>query len=200
MSKKAPLVVGIGGTLRPESSSERALKMALAAIEARGGTTMAFTGAELDAPAYDFGRPLTPNMTKLIDALRVADGVVLSSPCYHGGVSGLVKNALDYTEEMSRDERPYFHGLVVANIATGAGFQGPGMVLSSLRNITHALRGWNCPLGVGINTAQVKFTETGCSDPKIAAQLMALGDQVADFLKLPMLGGEMQLENLAMPA
>lgn len=200
MTNVVPLIVGIGGTLRPESSSERALRMTLDAIEARGGRTKMFTGQDLDAPAYDVGMSLTPKMHALIESLRIADGVILSSPCYHGGISGLIKNAIDYTEEMNRDARPYLHGLVVGCIATGAGHQGPGMVLSALRNITHALRGWPCPLGVGINTAQVKFTNNGCSDPNIEMRLAALADQVCDFVRLPVPGLEQRPEKLAMSA
>lgn len=200
MTSVTPIIVGIGGTLRPESSSERALRMTLDAVEARGGRTMMFAGQDLDAPAYDFGASLTPKMSALIEALRMADGVVLASPCYHGGISGLVKNAIDYTEEMNRDARPYLHGLVVGCIATGAGHQGPSMVLSSLRNIVHALRGWPCPLGVGINTAEVKFTSSGCSDPGVVTRLTALADQVCDFIRLPQPGLEQTSRNLAMSA
>ncbi|OBZ93448.1 hypothetical protein ADU59_21585 [Pararhizobium polonicum] len=200
MTNVTPLIIGIGGTLRPESSSERALRLTLDAVEARGGRAVMFAGQDLDAPAYDFGAPLTPKMHALIEALRVADGVVLASPCYHGGISGLIKNALDYTEEMNRDVRPYLHGLVVGCIATGAGHQGPGMVLSSLRNIVHALRGWPCPLGVGINTAEVNFTSNGCSDPRVGSRLTALADQVCDFIRLPQLGRERTPQTLAMSA
>jgi FMN reductase len=88
----------------------------------------------------------------LISALREADAIVIGSPGYHGGISGLVKNALDYTEAMSKDEAPYFEGRAVGCIATGAGWQGANTTLIALRNTVHALRGWPTPLGIALNT------------------------------------------------
>jgi NAD(P)H-dependent FMN reductase len=37
-----------------------------------------------------------PAALRLLSALRRADGLIIATPTYHGGVSGLLKNALDY--------------------------------------------------------------------------------------------------------
>jgi len=181
MSSK-PFIVGIGGTTRPGSSSEQALALALAHARKLGAETEMFGGAELQMPMYD---PATANDCeqgrKLIDALRRADGVILSSPCYHGGVSGLVKNAIDYTEEMRSDARVYLDGRAIGAIGLGYGYQGPGVVLSQLRAISHALRGWNVPLGVAVNSAVVKFTADGCSEDAIGKQIEIMAGQVVQF-------------------
>ena len=107
----APFIIGIGGTTRPGSSSEQALQMALAHARKLGAETKLFGGAELQMPMYD---PATANDSEaarvFIEACRRADGVIMASPCYHGAVSGLVKNAIDYVEEMRADERVYFDG------------------------------------------------------------------------------------------
>ena len=55
-------------------------------------------------------------LRRMIAALRRANGVILSTPCYHGSVSGLVKNALDYTEDMCKDPEPYLDGRAVGLI------------------------------------------------------------------------------------
>ncbi|HEV7853332.1 MAG TPA: FMN reductase, partial [Mycobacterium sp.] len=39
----APLVVGLGGTLRANSSTERALRYCLASVESQGGQTRLFS-------------------------------------------------------------------------------------------------------------------------------------------------------------
>src|SRR6185312_15683816 len=49
----------------------------------------------------------TPKALELVSALREADAVVVGSPGYHGAVSGLVKNALDYIEDLREDPRVY---------------------------------------------------------------------------------------------
>ena len=180
-----PFIVGIGGTTRPGSSSEQALALALAHARKLGAETQLFGGAELQMAMYD---PATANEDdngrKLVEALRRADGVIMSSPCYHGGVSGLVKNAIDYVEEMRADDRVYFDGRAVGAIGCGYGYQGPGVVLGQLRAIGHALRGWNAPLGVAINSAVVKFSADGCSEEAIGKQIEIMAGQVVQFAKM----------------
>lgn len=81
-----------------------------------------------------------------ISSSRRADEIIIGSVGYHGSISGLIKNALDYAEDMAGDEWPYFHGRPVVAIATGAGWQGAVMTLTALRSIVHALRGWKSPM------------------------------------------------------
>lgn len=149
----APLILGIGGTLRPTSSSERALMVCLEAVREAGGRTISLVGRDLDLPTYEPGAKLDERAQCLVDAFRQCDGLIISCPSYHGGIPGLLKNAIDYTEEMARDERPYLVGRPVGLIVCAAGWQGVGTTLSGLRSIVHALRGWPTPLGAGLNTA-----------------------------------------------
>jgi FMN reductase len=150
-----PLVVGLGGTIRANSSTERALRLSLTVAESLGCRTVLLSGPDIDLPNY---RPelkeIPASAKRLVAVLREADGVIIGSPGYHGGISGLVKNALDYIEEMNKDERPYLDGLPVGCIATGAGWQGAVATLSALRDVVHALRGWPTPVGVAVNTAE----------------------------------------------
>jgi FMN reductase len=148
-------VVGLGGSVRAHSTTESAVEALLSATRERGARTRRFSGPDLVAlPHFDPAVPLIPMAQELIDALRSADAVVIGSPGYHGSVSGLVKNALDYTEFMRDDPRPYLDGRIVACIATGAGWQGAVHTLDALRKITHSLRGWPTPLGLAVNTAE----------------------------------------------
>ncbi len=184
MSQRKPFIVGIGGTTRPGSSSEQALAFALAHARTLGAETKLYGGKDLALPMYDPDPAgMTDQARHLIEDLRRADGVILSSPCYHGGVSGLVKNAIDYTEEMRADARVYFDGRAVGSIGCGYGYQGPGMVVSQLRQIGHALRGWNVPLAVAINSAVVKFADGSCSEPAIAKQIEIMAAQVVDHAR-----------------
>ena len=183
MASRKPFIVGIGGTTRTGSSSEQALALALQYAAAAGAQTLLYSGAEMmQLPMYD---PDPGSMTeagkKLVEILRKADGVIISSPCYHGGVSGLIKNAIDYIEEMRADPQVYLDGRSVGIIACGYGYQGPGPVLAQLRQTAHALRGWPTPLGVGINSAVVKFQNGECSEAGIAKQIEIMAQQVTEF-------------------
>lgn len=187
MGKAAGLrIVGVGGTLRPSSSSGTAMLYCLDHARRQGAETAAFTGQDLVAPLYDPGGAEVPGaMAEMIAALRNADGIILASPGYHGGISGAIKNALDYTEEMAKDARCYFDGRAVGCIATAAGWQATGATLTALRGIVHALRGWPTPLGVMLNSSEPLFDEAGgCVAAQTGATLAAMTDQVIDFARM----------------
>jgi FMN reductase len=176
-------VVGIGGSLRAGSQSQRALNLVLAGAQDAGAETIAIGGTDLVLPFYDPAVPEHPQAARaMIEALRTADGVVLVSPGYHGTVSGLVKNALDYIEELRNDERPYLDGRAVGCVALAQGWQASVTTLTALRSIVHALRGWPTPLGSAINTTEVSFAENGDpTEEQVAKTLRTIGEQVVDF-------------------
>ncbi len=183
-SQRRPLVVGIGGTTRAASSTERALAFALRGAEEAGARTHLFGGTFLHTlPHYAPEDPArTDAQLELIEAVRAADAIIIATPGYHGGVSGLVKNALDTLEELRADSRPYLDGRAVGCIVTAYGWQAAGSVLTSLRSIVHALRGWPTPFGAGINTLETRFESAHqCSDAKVADQLATVGRQAAQF-------------------
>jgi FMN reductase len=124
---------------------------------------------------YDPGRAALNHQARhLIDTVRRADAVVIATPGYHGGVSGLLKNALDYLQELVGDQRPCLHEIPVGCIVTAAGWQAGVTTPASLRSTVHALRGWPSPLGVVINSASPPFRENGeVVDGSVAIQLTA---------------------------
>ncbi|MFE6615515.1 NADPH-dependent FMN reductase [Amycolatopsis sp. NPDC057786] len=182
-STNAVHVLGIGGSLREGSQSERALRIALGAAAEAGVTTELISGPELVLPFYDTAlEERHERATRLVEAIRRADGIVVVSPGYHGALSGLVKNALDYVEDLRDDTRPYLDGRAVGLAAVAYGWQAAVTTLEQLRTITHALRGWATPLGGSINTAETKFDEAGgASDEKSVRTLRLIGTQVAEF-------------------
>lgn len=181
---RRPFIVGLGGTLSDSSSSERALRHVLAVAASRGARTELFSARALDLPMYITDRSQRSSAAiALVDALAQADGVIIATPGYHGGISGLVKNALDYVEDLREDERPYLDGRAVGCIVCAYGWQATTTTLVSLRSTVHALRGWPTPLGVGINSAQTVFDDSGqVVDEQCAQQLTMLSSQVLDFV------------------
>ena len=182
------MVVGLGGTTRATSTSERTLIKALEAAERAGARTRLFSGAFLaKLPIYD---PATANdsaeLNQVLDAIRAADGVMIATPGYHGSVSGLIKNALDGMEGLRTDARPYFEGRAVGCIVTADGWQACGTTLSALRTIVHALRGWPTPMGVTFNpSASALYDESGAFlEPRDATQIDILAQQVVDFARM----------------
>ncbi|HWL65517.1 MAG TPA: NAD(P)H-dependent oxidoreductase [Actinomycetota bacterium] len=179
-----PRIVGIGGTTRAGSSTEKALTYALDVCREEGATTVLFSASELvGLPFYAPEHPeRTPGAIRFVEEIRAADGLIIGSPGYHGGISGLIKNALDYTEDLREDGRPYLTGLPVGCIATGAGWQGTVSTLQALRDVVHALRGWPTPMGAALNTASPCFTPDGQpSDEKVRFQLSTVANEVMSF-------------------
>ena len=94
----------------------------------------------------------------------------------------MIKNALDYIEDLSGEENAYLHGRAVGCIAVAYGWQATVSTLHQLRQVTHALRGWPTPLGATINAAITKFEIDGStSDDAAAGQLRTIGEQVVEF-------------------
>jgi len=179
----SPFIVGLGGTLTPGSASERVLRRVLAHCEALGAHTQAFCGGCVNLPHYDPSLREQPSAARaLVNALAAADGIVICSPSYHGTISGLLKNAIDYTEELARCERPYLAERPVGLIAVAGGWQGVGSTLTTLRSIVHALRGWPTPLGVGINASVQRIGADGdIAAPDGRDPLHLLAGQVVQF-------------------
>ena len=183
-----PYILGLGGTIRAGSSTQRALSTALEAAGEKGADTLLLCGSDLDMPAYAPGAEvLAQGARRILAEIRRADGIILGTPGYHGGISGLVKNALDYIEELKSDPRPYLEGRAVGCIVTAAGSQGATATLIALRSVVHALRGWPTPLGAAIVTANPVFDAAGnCLSPRIETQLKVIAQQVFDFAALQM--------------
>jgi FMN reductase len=182
-----PFIVGIGGTTRPDSSSELLVKQVLFHLEKQGAQTQMFGGAKLAglphyAPEND---QRSDDQKYFIEAVRNANAFVIGSPAYHGGVSGLVKNALDLLEDLREDPVPYCAGRPVGTVVTAAGWQGCGVTLQSLRGIIHALRGWPTPLGIAVNSVKVRlFNHDGDlidTDTSNACKIQA--EQIINFLR-----------------
>ena len=180
-----PLLVGIGGSTRPGSSTELAVGYALKHAESLGARTR-LIGADLlrQLPIYHPGEALCAAELEFVAAVRSADGLLIGTPGYHGSVSGLVKNALDLIEETAKDERPYLSHRAVGCIVTAYGWQAAGTTLAALRSITHALRGWPTPMGAALNVSEGGFAEDGVPvQVAAAAQLRMVSAQVVEFMQ-----------------
>jgi FMN reductase len=160
-------ILAIGGSTRPGSTTEMALRCAAAAAQAEGADVTYIVGRDLLLPIYD-----------VQTTGRTPGG-------YHGGISGMVKNALDYVEDLAGEDPPYLHGRAVGCISVAHGWQATVGTLSQIRQTVHALRGWPTPLGGTVNSQVTKFDENAVpDDPAVAEQLTTIGRQVLEFARM----------------
>jgi len=179
-----PLIIGIGGTARPGSTSERAVAESLRSAERLGAETKLFGGEFVSRlPLYVPDRTFrNADEQEYIDAVRSCHGIIVGTPGYHGSLSGPIKNILDLIEDTAQDEKPYLDGRAFGCIVTAYGWQACGTTLVSLRLIAHALRSWPTPFGATLNATTPLFEIDGtCISDGIAKQLGVVAHQVVEF-------------------
>ena len=120
-------VITISGSLR-KGSFNAALARQLPKW-APEGMSIAAAPAWADLPTYnadDQGATGFPETaTKLADAIRAADGVIIVSPEYNYGVPGGLKNAIDWVSRMK--DQPFKEKPVAIQSATGGPMGGARM-------------------------------------------------------------------------
>ena len=178
-------VVGIGGTLRENSTSLGALVRVLQAAEEAGADAELLDLQELDLPMYVPGKKLgeyDDNVERFLEGIREADAVVISTAGYHGTLAGVTKNALDFAQFLAQDEKPYLDGKVVGLVATAGGDQAATNATGALVHVVHALRGMVAPLMVPIPKAwQLSDDEGNITDENYGGRLDNLGELLVDL-------------------
>lgn len=135
-------VVGIAGSLR-ERSFNRAL-LDTAAELAPEGLDVAAHGLE-DMPMYNSDRdesfgggPYPASVADLRGAVEDADGVLIVSPEYNWGPSGVIKNAIDWLSRPANGS-PLYHK-PIALMGTSPGPAGTGRAQLQMRQWLQSTR------------------------------------------------------------
>lgn len=172
-------VVGLGGSMGGVSSSLAALKIALEGAAEAGAETRLLDVRALDLPMYAPDMSDAPeSVAEMCEAVYEADGLLWSSPLYHGTISGSFKNVLDWLELLRAREPAYLTDKVVGLISTAGGTQGLQAV-NTMEFVVRALRGWAVPLVIPIPQAWRVFDSEGkMQDETVSEQLRALGREV----------------------
>lgn len=173
------LVVGICGSLRPGSYTRMAVKIALEGAQETGAQTqlidlkdyeLVFCRGKEDESVYP------EDVLRLRREVRQAQGIILGTPEYHGGFSGVLKNAVDL---MGFDE---FGGRMIGLVGVSGGAQGAVHALDSLRTVGRSLHAWVVPQQTSIPQAWKVFDKSGIlKDNSLENRLKEVGRQVARF-------------------
>ena len=167
-------IVGIGGSLRPDSYSQTALNIALQRVEALGATTETLDLRTMKLPFCDGGDeyPGYPDLERLRSTVKQADGLILATPEYHGSVSGVLKNALDLMSFEQLDGK-------VTGLISILGGQSNSNALNHLRLIMRWVHAWVIPEQIAVGQAWKAFNSDGkLLDEKLAQRF----DQFAESL------------------
>jgi len=149
-------IVGIGGSLRADSYSQQALQVAADRVQALGAEVEILDLREMNLPFCNGGDayPEYPDVARLKESVKQADGLILSTPEYHGSISGVLKNALDLMgfEELSGK---------VSGLISVLGGQSNSNALNDLRVIMRWVHGWVIPEQIAIGQAWKAFGKDG---------------------------------------
>lgn len=172
-------IVGLGGSLRKNSTSLAGLAVALRGARAAEADTELFDVRAMGLPMYAPGvKRLPAQVQKLLNAVYEADGLIWSSPLYHGTVSGSFKNVLDWLNPLGDRDPAYLTDKVIGLISTAGGTQGL-QAINTMEFMVRALRGWAVPLVMPIPRAWKIFEENGeIVDEQVELELLRLGREV----------------------
>ncbi|GAV13325.1 MULTISPECIES: NADPH-dependent FMN reductase [Paenibacillus] len=148
-------IVCISGSNRKEATSTKLVRYLAASIQEKGHEAQVIDLNELQLPLYcpDDAEQHT-NVKLLRESVLAADAIVLATPEYHGSISGVLKNALDY---LSFD---YFNNKVVLSVSSAGGAVGISS-LTHLQTIVRNVHGINCPEWISIGGDARQFTAEG---------------------------------------
>jgi FMN reductase len=165
--------VGIGGSLRPNSYSQIALSLAAARVEALGAEMEILDLRAMQLPfCHGEDEYLDyPDVERLRNTVKLADGLILATPEYHGSVSGVLKNALDLMDFEQLD------GKVIGLISVLGG-QSNSNALNDLRVIMRWVHAWVIPEQIAVGQAWKAFSDGKILDEKLSQRF----DQFAQSL------------------
>lgn len=171
-------VVGIGGSMKPGSASLLTLRLALDGALMAGATIELLDIRELGLPMFSPEIEPTPAVQRLISTVSAAQGLIWSSPVYHGSVTGAFKNTVDWLELLREHQPAYLTNKVVGLISTAGGVQGL-QAINTMEFMVRALRGWTVPLTIPLDRAFEAFDSDGhIADGKLRDRLLQLGTEV----------------------
>jgi FMN reductase len=135
-------ILGIAGSMRQDSYSTQVLKMVLKEAKKYKTDTQILELRQVNLPLYNPSALYGNGNDKVIDAVKWADSIILSSPDYHGSMSGAIKNFLDYFWEEFAGKT---FGYIVASHEKGL------TVVDQLRTAVRQCYGWSMPYNISIN-------------------------------------------------
>ena len=174
-------VVAICGSLNPTSKTRSALNIVLSGAQNIGAETQLIDLRDYELVFCDGGDESNypPDVFRLRKEIQQAQGIILGTPEYHSGPSGVLKNALDL---MGFKE---FQGSVVGLVGVAGGTTGAINSLNSLRTVARSLRAWVVPEQVSIAQAWKVFDSNGnIMETSLEERLLEVGRQVARFAYL----------------
>jgi azobenzene reductase len=149
-------IVILAGSNRKEATSTKLCKYIERVLKSHNHHVRFFDLYESPLPLYSPDEDVDgePQLVRMKQWFVEADAIILSTPEYHGGPTGVLKNALDHLGG------EHFDGKPVLCCSSSGGAVGVGSLLQ-LQAIVRNVHGINCPEWISIGGEQRKFNDSG---------------------------------------
>jgi len=142
-----PKILVFGGSLRLESYNQKLAALAAEAAHEAGAEVTLISLRDYRLPLFDEdseeaeGKPEAAK--KLKEMFVRSDGFIIASPEYNSGITGTLKNTIDWVSRSDSDDEPpliAFNGKSAAIIAASPSARGGSRSLDQLRTLLGNIR------------------------------------------------------------
>jgi NAD(P)H-dependent FMN reductase len=185
-----PKILALAGSLRIGSFNKKLVKISAQGAQQAGAEVTYFDLRDYPFPLYDgdleSNKGIPEIVTTVKEIMLAHDGLLISSPEYNSGISGVFKNFIDWTSRAAQGEKPgaCYAGRVVSLMSASPGGLGGLRGLVHVRMILGAMDVIVLPQQIAVSKAHEAFNEAGAlKDEKMHASIERLGANVAETLK-----------------
>ena len=146
-------VLGVGSSMRKRSFGTKALKIVLERMEKLEAETHLLDLRKVKMPTFNPNSSMQSGnrLKEITGEVNWADVLILTTPDYHGSMSGPMKNFLDhYWQEFAGKT----FGYICASHEKGL------TVMDQMRTAVRQCYGWSLPYGISVN-GEEDFNEAG---------------------------------------
>ncbi len=183
-------IVALAGSTREGSDNKKLVKIAAQAASEAGANVSVIDLRDFSLPLFDEDlekREGAPDPAKkLKNILKSSDGFLIASPEYNSSITGVLKNAIDWSSRPSPDEPPLvcFQGKTAAIMSASPGGLGGLRGLVTLRSILGNIGVLVLPNQVSVSKAHEAFnTDGSLKDAKQTASIKNLAAQLVSTLQ-----------------
>lgn len=160
-------ILALAGSTRAGSLNKKLLAVTASAAEANGATVTSVDLADLPMPLYEGDLEQSsgvPENAQRLKALMIEhDAYLIASPEYNGGITAVLKNAIDWVSRREGDEPPLaaYRGKIAGLVAASPGRLGGARSLIALRQVLTSCGALVIPQQFALGQAAQAFDESG---------------------------------------
>ena len=135
---------------KPETTGAKIAHYLHSQLTAKGFSVTGINVADAHIPFFEMGLATPPIAVEwMCDAFLEADLQIWLTPLYHGGMTGAMKNCLDWLELTAKLDKPYLTDKVIGLVCWADGGQAM-QGINAMDAVAKSLRAWIVPYTVPV--------------------------------------------------